>query len=102
MPAEEFTPSITISSRGALRLKAGHLWVYRSDISKAESVAAGALVHVQDERGRKLGTALYSSSSQIAIRLLTSRTISEPELPPLLRQRIDDAAAFRRKNVHDF
>jgi 23S rRNA (cytosine1962-C5)-methyltransferase len=101
LPAEEFTPSITVSSRGALRLKSGNLWVYRSDILKSAGVAAGALVHVQDERGRKLGAALYSNSSQIAIRLLTSWTIGEPQLLPLLRQRIDDAVAFRRKNVRD-
>jgi len=55
------------------------------------------LVHVQDERGRKLGSALYSSSSQIAIRLLTSKLISEAQLLPLLRERIDRAVAFRRQ-----
>ncbi len=92
---------MTVSNRGALRLKTGHLWVYRSDVSKAEGAGPGALVHVMDERGRPLGTALYSSSSQIAIRLLTSKIISESELLPLLRQRIDWAVAFRRKYVRD-
>ena len=101
MPAEEFTPAITVSSRGALRLKSGHLWVYRSDISKAAGVDAGVLVQLQDERGRKLGAALYSSSSQIAIRLLTSKIISDGELLPLLRQRIDSAVALRQKYVRD-
>lgn len=101
LPAKEFKPSITVSNRGAQRLKDGHLWVYRSDVSKAEDVSPGALVHVRDERGRVLGTAIYSSSSQIAIRLLTARIISEPELLPLLRQRIDSAVAFRQKYVRD-
>ena len=101
MPAKESAPTITVSNRGALRLKSGHLWVYRSDISKAEGVPAGALVHVQDERGRPLGSALYSSSSQIGIRLLTSKAIGGAELLPLLRKRIDDAVAFRQKNVRD-
>jgi 23S rRNA (cytosine1962-C5)-methyltransferase len=59
------------------------------------------LVHVRDERGRPLGTALYSSSSQIAIRLLTSKAIGEAELLPLLRQRLDHAVAFRENNVRD-
>ena len=62
----------------------------------------GALVHVRDERGRPLGSALYSSSSQIAIRLLTTKAISEGELSAT------SARAHRRgrrtsasKNVRD-
>ena len=101
MPAKQSAPTITVSNRGALRLKSGHLWVYRSDVSQAEGAAPGALVHVRDERGRPLGTALYSSSSQIAIRLLTSKAIGEAELLPLLRQRLDHAVAFRENNVRD-
>ena len=101
MPAQDSIPLVTVSNRGASRLKGGHLWVYRSDIAKADGVAPGALVHVSDERGRRLASALYSSASQIAIRLLTSKIISESELLPLLRQRIDDAVAFRHKNVRD-
>jgi 23S rRNA (cytosine1962-C5)-methyltransferase len=101
LPAKESVPSITVSNRGALRLKTGHLWVYRSDVSKADEAPPAALVNVRDERGRPLGSALYSSSSQIAIRLLTSKVIGEGELLSLLRQRIDDAVAFRAKNVRD-
>jgi 23S rRNA (cytosine1962-C5)-methyltransferase len=93
--------SVTVTARGALRLKGGHLWVYRSDIARAEGVAPGALVHVCDERGRWLGSALYSSSSQIAIRLLASKVLSENELLTLLRHRIDEAVRFRQQNVHD-
>jgi len=86
-----------VSSRGATRLKAGHLWVYRSDIAKSDDIPPGALVHVQDERGRKLGSALYSSSSQIAIRLLTSAVLVESQLLPFLRERIDRAVQFRKQ-----
>ena len=86
-----------MSSRGATRLKAGHLWVYRSDIAKSDDIPPGALVHVQDERGRKLGSALYSSSSQIAIRLLTSAVLVESQLLPFLRERIDRAVQFRKQ-----
>jgi 23S rRNA (cytosine1962-C5)-methyltransferase len=56
---------------------------------------------VQDERGRKLGSALYSSSSQIAIRLLTSAVIPESRLLPLLRERIDRAVQFRKQFALD-
>jgi 23S rRNA (cytosine1962-C5)-methyltransferase len=75
--------------------------VYRSDVAKAEEVAPGALVHVRDEQGRRLGSALYSSSSQIAIRLLTTKIIGECDLLPLLHQRIDNAVRFRQQNVRD-
>ena len=75
--------------------------MYRSDIAKAEGIPQGSLVHVHDERGRKLGSALYSSSSQIAIRLLTPKVVEENELLPLLRDRIADAVRFRRQNVRD-
>jgi 23S rRNA (cytosine1962-C5)-methyltransferase len=56
---------------------------------------------VQDERGRKLGSALYSSSSQIAIRLLTSSVVAPNQLLPLVRQRIDRAVQFRKQFARD-
>src|SRR5215469_7153669 len=94
-------PTVMVSARGAQRLKAGHLWVYRSDVAGAVGVPPAALVHVRDHRRRMLGSALYSSASQIAIRLLTSKTICADELVFLLRRRIDDAVRFRQQNVRD-
>ena len=67
----------------------GHVWVYRSDIVSADGVAAGALVGVIDHRGQPLGTALYSSSSQIAIRMISHEAVAD--LAALLRLRIGDA-----------
>jgi len=61
----------------------------------------GALVQVRDERGKRLGSALYSSSSQIAIRLLSSEEITEEALPDLLRARIASAIDFRRRTARD-
>src|SRR5580658_9101084 len=75
-----------ISRRGANRLKDGHVWVYRSDILAADGIAPGALVEVVDERGKFLGTALYSSASQIAIRMIAKETVKD--LDSLLRKRI--------------
>ncbi|HVP53542.1 MAG TPA: class I SAM-dependent rRNA methyltransferase [Candidatus Eisenbacteria bacterium] len=101
LPPHDSVPFVTVTQRGALRLKSGHLWVYRSDLSRAGTIPPGALVHVRDDRGRVLGSALYSSASQIAIRLLTSQVIPENELFTLLRQRIDAAIYFRQQNVRD-
>ncbi|HEX9919354.1 MAG TPA: class I SAM-dependent rRNA methyltransferase [Pyrinomonadaceae bacterium] len=68
------TTTITVSRKGAERARAGHLWIYRSDLVDAGAgVTAGASVHVRDERGRFVGSALYSDRSQIALRLLTWR-----------------------------
>ena len=55
-------------------MRAGHLWVYRTDVDgSVEELAAGSLVTVVDGRGLPLGSALYSSASQIAARMV-SRT----------------------------
>ena len=72
--------AVKISPRGASRLKDGHVWVYRSDIVSADGVPPGALVSVVDHRGQTLGTALYSSSSQIAIRLISHEPVSYTHL----------------------
>jgi 23S rRNA (cytosine1962-C5)-methyltransferase len=97
-------PTIKISPRGAARLKAGHVWVYRSDIVNAEGVAPGSLVQVNDHRGKPMGAALYSSSSQIAIRMISDEPVKDGKVkdwPALLRQRIADAVAYRERMVHN-
>jgi 23S rRNA (cytosine1962-C5)-methyltransferase len=92
-------PKIKLSPRGADRLKAGHVWVYRSDVVSTDGILPGALVTVTDQRGKLLGTALYSSSSQIAIRLISREPVED--FHALLRQRIADAIAYRGLVVHD-
>ena len=57
------------------------------------------LVHVRDERGRRLGSALYSSASQIAIRLLTAEEIDNESLGSLMVERIASAVKFRHTVV---
>jgi 23S rRNA (cytosine1962-C5)-methyltransferase len=98
MPKAPTLPTIKISPRGATRLKSGHVWVYRSDVVSAGRVAPGALASVSDHRGKNLGTALYSTSSQIAIRMISHEPV--PDLPVLLRQRIAEAIAYRERVVH--
>jgi 23S rRNA (cytosine1962-C5)-methyltransferase len=90
---------VTISPRGVTRLKSGHVWVYRSDILSADGVPPGSLVAVTDQRGKALGTALYSSTSQIAIRLISSDSVRD--FPALLRERIANAIAYRESLVRD-
>ena len=84
--------TVKISSRGASRLKAGHVWVYRSDVLSADGIPPGSLVKVTDERGKFCGSALYSSTSQIAIRLLSFTPITD--VPALIKKRIEDAISY--------
>ena len=92
-------PTVKISRRGATRLKDGHVWVYRSDILSPEGAAPGALVEIVDERGKALGTALYSAASQIAIRMISAHAV--PDLHAWLRRRIQEAIQYREKVVRD-
>jgi 23S rRNA (cytosine1962-C5)-methyltransferase len=97
--ASDSSFTVKVSPRGASRLKDGHAWVYRSDIVSAEGVPPGAVVTVTDHRGQVLGSALYSSSSQIAIRLISRDPVAD--FPALLRQRVTDAISYREAIVHD-
>lgn len=92
---------VTVNWRAAARLRIGHVWVYRSDILNADHAAAGSLVDVRDEGGRFLGTALYSSSSQIALRFLGGGKLEPKDLVPELRRRLRAAIDYRKKIVED-
>ena len=91
-----------INRRAADRLRAGHLWVYASDIETVELPAGDppALLPVADSRGLLLGTALYSPTSQIALRLVSREAISEAQWLDLLETRLHTAIR-RRKPMLD-
>ena len=100
--AQPHGPAAAITRRAADRLRAGHLWVYRSDIESlvppvgATDLQPGALITVMDSRGIPLGTGLYSAASQIAVRIVSN----EAALPRTtyldqLRERVLAALALR-------
>ncbi len=90
--------SVIITARGVERLRAGHLWVYRSDVRTARA-EAGSIVRLTDERGRYQGRAFYSDKSQIAIRLLTREDV--PIDRTFLTERIRQAAQYRETVVEN-
>jgi len=96
LPAQHAEPSVKLSIRGVARLQGRHPWVYRSDITEEKNVPPGAVVRVLDPRGKFLGTALYSSSSQIAIRMISHGSVAD--LPALVAERIRAAIAYRKEN----
>ena len=59
-------PTVVLSPKGVGRLRTGHPWVFRSDLS--EDGGDPGLVRLVDERGKGLGTALYSPASEIRAR----------------------------------
>src|SRR5579864_2251336 len=121
------TPTVLISRRGADRLRAGHVWVYRSDVVEAEGVPAGTLVAVKEHGGRGprstslrvgssaatslnknvratraaviLGSAFYSTASEIAIRMISRKPVGD--LEQLVRERVRAAVTYRERFVQD-
>ncbi len=90
--------SVVISPRGVERVRAGHLWVYRSDV-RTVNAEPGAVVRVTDDRGRFQGRAFYSDKSQIAIRLLTRD--DEPIDRAFFLERLRRAISYRQIVVED-
>ena len=85
-------PSVTISSRGEQRIRGGHPWIYRADVTGVDA-AGGDVVEVIGPRARPIGTALFSDQSQIAIRMLTVGDAHE--VKGLVHARLARAIAFR-------
>lgn len=56
---------------------------------------------VADERGNLIGTAFYSASSQIALRMISSGPVDSDQLISLLRDRLIKAIELRRTLVHN-
>lgn len=81
------SPGARISRRASDRIRGGHVWVYASDVESAPPESA-ALVPVADNRGLLLGTALYSPTSQIALRMVSREAISESAWLALLEDRM--------------
>jgi 23S rRNA (cytosine1962-C5)-methyltransferase len=91
---------VVVNRRAALRVRDGHPWVYRSDVVAAHATP-GSFVRVVDDRGYVLGTALYSTSSQIAVRMFGLQNGEVRSAPELLRQRIREAIHYRERVVRD-
>jgi 23S rRNA (cytosine1962-C5)-methyltransferase len=93
---------VIVNDRAAKRLRDGHVWVYTSDVLNDAGAQPGAMVHVIGPKDKILGSAVYSSSSQIKLRLLGRDALrSEDEFLHLVRQRLAEAVSYRTKNVQN-
>jgi 23S rRNA (cytosine1962-C5)-methyltransferase len=62
---------VRVNRKAAGRVASGHPWIFSSDITGRDGAQAGEAVKVVDVNGRPLGTAHYSSASQISLRMLS-------------------------------
>ena len=81
-----------VSGKGAARVRAGHPWIYRSDVADVEG-EAGDVVRVTDRAGRFLGRAFYNPRSEIMLRVVTREDEEVDE--PWFRARIERALTYR-------
>ena len=91
-------PTAVVTRRGAARIRAGHPWIFRSDVAHA-SANAGDLIVVRNERDRELGSALWSDASQIAIRMIAAGRVDDEEA--FWRERLRSAVAYRESLAID-
>jgi 23S rRNA (cytosine1962-C5)-methyltransferase len=81
-----------VNKKGARRVRGGHLWIYRSDVVEVEA-EGGATVTVLDEAHNFVGYAFYSDSSEITLRIFSTR--KEETDRDFWQRRIREAIARR-------
>jgi len=90
---------VRVNRKAADRVASGHPWIFAGDLIDRDGAQPGAAVKVADQRGRPLGTAHFSSASQISLRML-SRQVEETGRDFYLR-RLRAAEEHRRRVVRD-
>jgi 23S rRNA (cytosine1962-C5)-methyltransferase len=90
---------VRVNRKGADRVASGHPWIFSSDITDRDGAQPGEAVKVADPRGRPLGTAHYSSASQIALRMLSAQV--EAIDRGFYLRRLRAAEEHRCRVVHD-
>jgi 23S rRNA (cytosine1962-C5)-methyltransferase len=92
-------PDAVIAPKGVERARAGHLWIYRSDVLSAPTSESGAVVRVVDPRGRFIAWAHYGAESEITLRLLARE--EDAVTRDFWRRRLRAAESWRRRVVSD-
>jgi 23S rRNA (cytosine1962-C5)-methyltransferase len=88
-----------VSAKGAARVRAGHPWIYRSDLTKKPKAESGAIVRVIDHRRRFIAWAHYGAESEISLRVISTE---EKEVDrEFWRARLLAASDWRMRVVSD-
>jgi 23S rRNA (cytosine1962-C5)-methyltransferase len=90
---------VRINRKGANRIASGHPWIFSSDVvDRGEAGDGEAVLVIVDHSGNPaLGTAHYSSASQITLRMLSDR--KENIDRAFFLRRIAQAEAYRKRVV---
>jgi 23S rRNA (cytosine1962-C5)-methyltransferase len=84
---------VTVTARGAARLRSGNPWVYAEDVVAKE--VRGDVVRVVDGRGAALGTALWAPGARLPLRLIARDAVTFDAR--LVEERMRAADALRRR-----
>lgn len=88
---------VRVNRRAVERVRSGHPWIFVSDVLDRGAAQPGEAVTVLDPASRSIGTAHYSSTSQICLRMLSDRVV--PVDRAFLAERLAEAAAWRKRVV---
>ena len=105
MNQSQVTTETIIAPKGVERIRAGHLWVFRSDVVQAPHVAdSGAITRVVDKRHRFVAWAQYGAESEITLRVISKTDYSESQNTPefwreFWRERLRNAYEWRKRVV---
>ena len=89
--------TVRVNRKAAGRIASGHPWIFTSDVLDRGDAARGDAVRVIDPAGATLGTAHFSDSSQISLRLLSDR--AETIDQAFYLRRIRESEEHRRRVV---
>lgn len=80
---------------GVSRVKARHPWLFRGHLLQVPECEPGDIICFSDKKGEVLGWGLWSDTA-LCIRILTFGS-HEPDQMKLLRTRVEEALAFRKR-----
>jgi 23S rRNA (cytosine1962-C5)-methyltransferase len=89
--------TVRVNRKAEDRVASGHPWIFSSDVTDRGDAQPGDVVKVADPRGKPIGVAHYSSTSQITLRLLSSKV--EPIDQEFFRRRLTAAICHRDRVV---
>jgi 23S rRNA (cytosine1962-C5)-methyltransferase len=92
-------PTVRVTRKAQDRFLSGHPWIFSSDVADRGDAQPGDTVRVEDPRGRPLGSAHYSSTSQITLRMLSPH--QENADKAFFIRRLTQAIAYRERTVQN-
>lgn len=100
MKSKRNFPSFSVTKKAEKALKAGHPWVYDTEITQAENCENGSLVDIFSQKGSYLGTGFLSLNSKIRIRRLSDNA-NERFTDEFFARRVKYAIDYRRTVMRD-